>query len=66
MYCSAVANGDAVRTEEIYWNMPLRRLWGHVHCWFIRNGTKVRYTHGSDDIASLLRKFKDADSQSAN
>lgn len=60
MYCSAIAGGDAVRAEDIYWTMPLRRLWGHVHCWFIRNGSKVRYVHGETDTASLLKKFRNA------
>lgn len=42
MSCFALANGDAGKAYEYYWNMPLKNLWYLLWAYYNFNGIKVK------------------------
>lgn len=42
MISFALAKGDALKAEHIFWNMPLKQVWMHLWCYYQYNGVKVK------------------------
>ena len=67
--CMACTKRDAVKAMELYWNMPLEKLWALFHTSLHLQGLKVRYSHHQSSkqksYREIFKMFKD-DAQHTN
>jgi F0F1-type ATP synthase membrane subunit a len=40
--CLALSNNDALRALELFWNMPLAKLFAFAHAYMQNNGVKTK------------------------
>lgn len=40
--CLALSNNDATRATELFWTMPLAKLFAFAHCYMQNNGVKTK------------------------
>ena len=40
--CLALSNNDAMRAMELFWTMPLVKLFAFAHCYMQNNGVKTK------------------------
>lgn len=55
MIAFALAKGNAIEADEIYWNMPLFKVWQLLWCYYKYNGIDVKkFGEKEDDLGALM------------
>ena len=56
--CYAISS-SAIEADQIWWKMPLSKVWAMLHCSLHQQGVTVAYSTGRQDLRKCLRKAND-------